>query len=263
MAPFLFPETFPVHHRIYLQSNIRLAGRKADRIITVSQNSKEDIVKILKVSEKKVSVVYNGVSEEFKKIDDPLLFSSFKKKHNLPDKIILYVGTIQPRKNVDILLKIFHDLKKEKRIEHKLVIIGRDGWLYNSVEDQIRSLNLENDVIRIKNLSDEELPIIYNISDLFVYPSSYEGFGLSILEAMACGVPVIASNLSSIPEVVGDAGILVDPRNCEEIKDAVYKLISNEALRQHYVKKGLERASRFSWDNAAACLIRIYNEVGG
>ncbi|MFQ5456260.1 MAG: glycosyltransferase family 4 protein [Nitrospirota bacterium] len=261
LAPFIFPETFPIHHRIYLQRNMLRVSTHAERIITVSQNSKKDIINILKVDEKKIDVVYNGISDRFREIKDSGLISGVRDKYNLWDKIILYVGTIQPRKNVDILIKVFHSLKRENKIEHKLVIVGREGWLSKPMHLLIRELNLEGEVFLAGSIPDEELPIFYNMADIFVYLSSYEGFGLSILEAMACCTPVIASNISSIPEVVGDSGILVNPKDLNEIKEAIIRLISDRNLHNYYCQKGIERAGHFSWDRSAKEVIKVYNKL--
>ena len=152
-------------------------------------------------------------------------------------------------------------LKKRKNIPHKLVIVGGKGWRNETIFEAVRELNIESEIIFTSYVSDNELMMLYNECDVFVYPSLYEGFGLPPLEAMACGAPVITSNTSSLPEVVGNAGVMVNPDNTEELCEAIYAVVGNNSLSEKMRKKSLERAKLFSWEKSARQLLKIYGEV--
>jgi glycosyltransferase involved in cell wall biosynthesis len=266
--------------------HFRHAAKNAEKVITVSEQSRTDIVNILGIDDTKVVSIPNGVSDEFYRIDDSERLESFRVKHGLADNIILCVCTLQPRKNIDVAIKAFSELKKHKKIPHQLVIVGRTGWLWKDTMKLVSELNLryaviargkapkqsqarllrsarndKNDVVFIGAVEDKELPLFYNLAEVFLNPSSYEGFGLTCLEAMACGVPVIATNVSSFPEVVGDAGILVTPRSVEELSQAVYSVLHDNSLKDELIRKGLERVKRYSWAQTAEKTIGVYKEV--
>ncbi|MBI5417931.1 glycosyltransferase family 4 protein [Candidatus Poribacteria bacterium] len=261
MAIFLFPKTFTFAPRTYYHYYIMRAIQKADLILTVSENSKKDIINLSKIKEDKVKVVPNGVSEIYKKIDDIEKLKKLRLALDLPEHMILYVGTIQPRKNVDILIRAFNNLKKSKKIPHKLVIVGRRGWMVNEIDSLIDELDLKSEIKFIRSIQETELPIYYNLAEIFAYPSSYEGFGLTPLEAMACGAPVITSNVSSLPEVTGDAAVLIEPRNIEALTDALNTLITDSKLREELSQKGLQRSKQFSWKSSAKLTLEIYKKL--
>ncbi|HHT9126245.1 MAG TPA: glycosyltransferase family 4 protein [Candidatus Brocadiia bacterium] len=263
MAPFLFPESFTIMQRAHLKFHFRHAVKKAKKVITVSQQSRTDIINILGVNETKVVSILNGVSDDFHRINDTRRLEAFRVKHGLAKDIILCVSTLQPRKNIDVAIRAFSQLKRQKDIPHQLVIVGRKGWLWKDIMRLVLELNLQKDVIFIGAVEDEQLPLVYNLAEVFLNPSSYEGFGLTCLEAMACGVPVIATNVSSFPEVVGDAGILVTPKSVEELAQAIFDVLSNSSLRDELIKKGIERVKMFSWTQTAEKTIGVYKEVIG
>jgi len=277
LSPILFPETYGKIH-VFLQKYILPKTLKnVDKVIAVSENTKKDIVKYLGFPEESIEVVYNGVDERFKPLSHDLCSYDLKRdafartamqnslSHDLCSydfsPYILFVGTLEPRKNVTTLLKAFYILKKRKEVMHKLVIAGGKGWKNKEVYETMRRLNLSNSVKFLGYVPDEELPKLYSGADLFVYPSLYEGFGLPPLEAMACGCPVITSNVSSLPEVVGDAGIMVNPLDINGLADAVYKVLNDEGLREEMVKKGLKRVRMFGWEECARKTLRVYEEV--
>ncbi len=259
MSYRLYPQYHP-YRRIALLRFFEHRMRAADKIITVSYNAKKEIMDILKVPEEKVSVVYNGVSKRFK----PMKLSNEQKSiitevYNLPEQFLLYIGTIEPRKNLVRLLEAFHQVKSELNIkELKLVLGGAKGWLYEDIFDRIRDLKLEQDIIITGYLPDEQLPILYNMALAFVYPSLYEGFGIPPLEAMACGVPVIGSNVSSLPEIIGEAGILIDPNEVNDLSDAIFRVVTSVELRQSMSQRGLVQAGKFSWDDCARGTLLVY-----
>jgi glycosyltransferase involved in cell wall biosynthesis len=185
------------------------------------------------------------------------------RKYGLPSEYLLYVGTIQPRKNLDTLIEAFYRLKKSASIEDKLVIVGRKGWLYEKLFARIKELHLESEIIFTGFVPDEELPFIYDRARVFLYLSLFEGFGLPPLEAMACGVPVITSNTTSLPEVVGDAGITVSPTDIDGVSAAIMRILSDPPLAAHLREAGRARAALFSWETAARETLAVYTQVRG
>jgi glycosyltransferase involved in cell wall biosynthesis len=230
-----------------------------DKIISDSHHTKQDIIKHFKIPEDKIKVIHLAASENYRPLNEKEIIN-IKQKYNLNYPFILYVGTLEPRKNIPTLLKALYKLKKQG-IKHKLVITGKKGWKYKSIFETIDKLNLQKDVIFTGYVPDEDLPALYNAADLFVYPSLYEGFGLPPLEAMQCGTPVITSNTSSLPEVVGDAGIMVNPYDVDELANKMYEVLTNDGLREELSKKGLERAKLFSWKKCAEEHLKVYEEV--
>jgi glycosyltransferase involved in cell wall biosynthesis len=187
---------------------------------------------------------------------------AIKNKYNLPDNFILFVGTIQPRKNVSNLIKAYHLLLNSNLLNgHKLVICGRLGWMYEDMFKNIKKLNLEKHIIFLNFIADKDLPYIYNLSDLFVFPSIYEGFGLPVLESMACGVPVITSNKSSLPEVAGNACVKVDPYKVRDIAIAISEILKDEKVSKKMIDEGLNQAKKFSWEKCASDTLRVYKEL--
>jgi len=251
MSFIRFPESCEYMFRKYLSFFMPLIKYRADSIITISLFSKKEIIELLHVPENKVRVVYLGYKSIFRQIEQSDKIDSIRNKYTGGNKFILYVGTIEPRKNIPAIIKAFSCIREKGHINHKFVICGSKGWYYQSIIELIIKLKLQDDVILTGYVDENELPLIYNAADLFVFPSFYEGFGLPVLEAMACGCPVIASNTSSLPEVVGDAGILINPENFEEISDAIVKIIEKPEFRRELVLKGLERAKQFSWEKAS------------
>ncbi len=243
----IFPKAFKLSKRLYLTLLTRPSARKARRIITISESTKRDAVRLLGVSSEKVDVVYCGVDKAFHPLPEREV-ASFRQKRGLPEQIILFVGTIEPRKNVARLIEAYSRLRDR---QVKLVIGGARGWLYQEIFACVEELGLTDDVLFPGYIPPDELPLWYNAAELFVYPSLYEGFGLPPLEAMACGTPVIASNVSSLPEVVGEAGLTIDPMDSRGLAEAMNQVLSDRALRQSMRERGLARAGRFSWANAA------------
>jgi glycosyltransferase involved in cell wall biosynthesis len=256
----LFPERFHPLKRLYLRWGTHYSARKAQRIIAISASTKCDITKLLGISDKKVDVVPCGVHEDFQPVENQQALGNLRSKRHLPERIILFVGTIEPRKNLIALLKGYALLKK--RISPpRLVIAGAKGWHHEEVFSAVEELSLGKDVIFPGYIPQEELSLWYSAAELFIYPSLYEGFGLPPLEAMACGTPVITSNTSSLPEVVGEAGILVNPHSVEEIAAAMQRLLTDVNLRADMRKKGLSKAREFSWQKAARGTVRVYEQA--
>ncbi len=233
----------------------------ASLIIAISENTKMDIMKHLRIPEEKIRTIYCGVGGEFRKIEDAAVLKSRLRGFGIDYPYILYLGSLEPRKNVERLIEAFIQLKKGKQINEKLVLSGIKGWSYQSIVDKVASSGIEKEIIFIGFVSNEVLPFLYNGASAFVYPSLYEGFGLPVLEAMACGVPVVTSNVSSLPEVAGDAAILINPSSVDEIADGIWRLLCDEELRNQCAQKGIERAKLFTWERCAVETLKVFDEV--
>jgi glycosyltransferase involved in cell wall biosynthesis len=217
---------------------------------------------LLDVEPNRVAVVYGGVDSGFHPIEDEATLQAARVKYGLFSPFILYVGTIEPRKNLGRLLRAYTRLRAKYKTPHRLVVAGGLGWLYQDVLREIDELASEHEVIFLGRVPDEDLPTLYSLADVFAFPSLYEGFGLPPLEAMACGVPVVCSNTSSLPEVVGDAGILVSPYDIDALSEAIAGLLEDPARRSELAARGRERARLFTWERSARQLLAIYKRVG-
>jgi glycosyltransferase involved in cell wall biosynthesis len=235
--------------------------RKAEKIITVSEFSKKDISKYIKYPEDQIEIIPPAVDHN---LYYPNRNRAALKKYRIEEteKVILYVGAEEPRKNIQLLINSFSKLKN-KIPQVKLLKVGTPNYLgvREKLLEQIESLNLQKDIIFTGYVSERELAEIYNAVDLFVFPSLYEGFGIPPLEAMACGTPVITSNTSSLPEVVGDAAIVVDPYDADKLVEEMYQLLTDDGLKKEMIRKGLKRSKMFSWDESARKTLRVYKEL--
>lgn len=261
MISFLSPRWYKPLSRYRVQKLIHLSSRTADKIITGSENSKKDIIRILGIPEEKIKVIYIGIEEEYKIINDESKLNFVKAKYGISKKFILHVGSMNPRKNISRLIEAYSMLPFELLDEYQLVLAGGKGWRSYEIFDKISKMGLNDQVVVTGFVEDDDLPLLMNAADLLVFPSLYEGFGIPPLEAMACGTPVVASNTSSIPEVVGNAALLFDPYNVEEMSSSIYKVLTDEKLKNDLIQKGLEHVKLFSWDKAVKETLKVYNEV--
>ena len=236
--------------------------KKVDAIITVSENSKIEITRLLGIPGNRVTVIPEAADKIFRDMSDQIAKKRVVAKYNISLPFILHVGGIQSYKNTSSLIQAFHRLHNSSNaINHNLVIIGRLGRSEANVKELVNKLDLDDRVIFTGFVCDEDLVLLYNAAELFVHLSLYEGFCLPILEAMACGTPVLASNSSAIPEVTGNAGLLVDPMNTDRIAEGMLTLLSNNDLRQELRQKGLKRAKSFSGEEAAKRTLGVYERV--
>lgn len=267
LTHMVFPKEFRGIVQFYYQFIVKPAIKKAEVVITDSENSKKDIITLLNIPRKKVRVTYLAVDTKMKPVEKSVdILRKIKTKYNINKKFILYHGNKKAHKNVLRLIEAFHKLCVERRLDYLLVITGKREIKsretdFSQIEREVKRFGLDNKVIYTGYISEEDLPLLYNASDLFVYPSLYEGFGLPVLEAMACGIPVVTSNTSSLPEIVGDAGMLVNPYDVNAITGAIYKALTNSELRDQMSKKGLARAKRFSWEKCARETLKLYEGV--
>jgi glycosyltransferase involved in cell wall biosynthesis len=259
LSYLLFPQYFTRKRLNDIGGKVTSSIERADRVLTGSESTKADIVNFLKVPGEKVEVTPFGVEEAFKPQGSGEV-SLIRKKYNLPERFILFVGTIEPRKNIISLLRAYHKLG---RSDIGLVVAGGRGWLFEETFREVGRLNLHGKVIFPGRVPETDLPALYSAASVFVYPSAYEGFGFPPLEAMACGTAVITSSTSSLPEIVGDAGILVNPEDADEIAEAIRSVLDDDSKREKMRTKGIERAKRFSWETCARETLKHYEEVSG
>ena len=257
----VYPERFRATNGTYNRLLVRLSARRARHIIVTSHSTKDDIVRHYGISPAKITVTHLAVGDEFRPIEDGAALGEFRRQKGLPDKMILYVGTIEPRKNLVRLVEAFAELKAKTHLPHHLVIGGGRGWMYDRVYAAVQELGLQDSVHFPGFIPQDELASWYNCADLVAYPSLYEGFGLPPLEAMACGTPVVTSNISSLPEIVGDAAIQIDPYSVAELAGAMIRVASDPALCAENRRKGLARARGFSWRRTAQETVQVYRRI--
>lgn len=259
----IYPETFTKGARLTKQTLIGPSVAKADKIIAVSQNTKNDLIKFFSIASEKIKVIYEGFNQElYAPMDQNEAQAYLIKKYNLMEPFFLYVGTLEPRKNIPTLVRAYAIVRD--RLGNgcpKLVLAGQKGWLYEDIFFSVKELGLTEEVIFTGYVPDEDLPYFYNAAVAFLYPSLYEGFGVPPLEAMACGTPVITSNTSSLPEVVGEGGIMVDPLDVEALVKAMEKVYADQEFREALSKQGLAQASKFTWKATAEETLALYREV--
>ena len=258
-----YVETMESKNRESFKRSFYKSVKRADQIITISESSKNELVEILKVPENKIHIVQPGIDFQKFNTKNSEVTKNVILKYSLPEDYILYLGTLEPRKNISSIIRAYGSLRNNNKITEKLVIAGKKGWLFSEIFDLIKSLDLGNEVILTDYVDESDKPAIYQNAKLFVFPSLYEGFGMPILEAMAAGIPVITSNTSAMPEVVGDAAILVNPLSIEEISEAMLELMNNDKLSNELISKGFDQCKKFTWSNSANKLVEIYKKYGG
>ncbi len=239
------------------------AVRRADHIIAVSHSTKNDLVRMLGVPEERITVIYEAADPRMRPIPREEALQRVEALYGIPDEFILFVSTIEPRKNVGGLLRAYRRLRDDDRLTPALVLAGSPGWLNADVHALVTELNLKEYTHFLGRVETDDLPYLYNAARCLVHPAFYEGFGLTPLEAMACGTPVIVSNVSSLPEVVGDAALLVDPKQDEEITVALWRVLTDKDLAASLQMKARQRAASFSWRRAAEQTMDVYRKVAG
>ena len=248
---------------LYRRLVVPLIIKKSDKIITVSNFEKRRIAEFFHFpkNDNRLVAIYNGVTEYFKEISDNNELNRVKKLYKLPDNFLFFLGNTDPKKNTPGVLKAFSNYLKKTGDDMYLVMLDYDESELNKILADIGNVDLKSKILLTGYVVNTDLPAIYNMCKLFLYPSLRESFGIPMLEAMRCGVPVITSNTSSMPEVSGNAAYIVDPYKPEEITDAIIKLLENANLRQELIKKGLEQAKKFSWKNMATNVLELYKSV--
>lgn len=251
----LHPQWHPKERIEYLQTHLYLA-KKADHIITGSNFTKQEIIRYMQIPNEKISVIYHGVDHKLYKPYPQNELQETKAKYDLHEKFLLFVGSIEPRKNLLTLLKAYNLFSEEQKKMIPLILVGFKGWENREIMQEIEK---NGEYIRyLGYVSDEELAHLYNLCTLFIYPSLYEGFGLPPLEAMACGAVVVTSNIASLPEVCGDAALYIEPTNPQDIKDKITLVMESETLKKELSQKSLSQAVHFSWESAVEKHFEIF-----
>ena len=254
-----YPELFRKNDLYQLTNWTKHSIKGAKHIFAISKSTKGDIIKNYGVDPSKITVTYIGYDKNLFKPQPKEKIQKVKKKYKVSGDYIIFVGTLQPRKNIEGLLKAFSNLKSDIG-NLKLVIVGCKGWLYDSIFEKVKSLRLEAKVIFTGYVTDSDLPALISGAKAYVLPSLWEGFGIPVIEAQACGVPVVVSNISSLPEILADSGILVDPQKTDSIAEGIKKAL-NEKMRTDLVKKGFENIKRFSWEKCAKETLQVLEKV--
>jgi glycosyltransferase involved in cell wall biosynthesis len=262
--------SFLTHPQFHEESNIAFctrechrAARRAAKLIVPSEATKRDVLRYLHADEDRVHVIYEAAGVDFGPVEDREAIRSVLVDHSIDRRYVLFVGTVEPRKNVRRLLEAFlHVVRSCPDRGELLVIAGGKGWRNTEIYDFVRESGLTDRVRFLGYVTDSDLRALYSAATVFAYPSLYEGFGLPVIEAMACGCPVVTSRTASLPEVAGDAGLLVEPTDVADIARALGTVMGDRELRQKLRAAGLERAAQFSWEKAARKTVRVYEQAG-
>jgi len=262
LAFLLRPECADEGLRAYLEKTVPRSVSRADLIVADSRNTQDDLICLLGVPPHKVEVVPGGVDPSFTPVRDTDVLERMRERVSGGAPYILSVGVIEPRKNLNRLIEAFEILKARHGSPHRLVLAGKRGWLSEGIYRRAASSPFRSDIVFSGFVPESDLPALYSAADILAYPSLYEGFGLPPLEAMACGTPVVVSNSSSLPEVVGEAALMVEPEDTEGLADAMSTLLFDQDIRRRMVEAGLQQASGFTWRAAAERMLAIYRRLG-
>ncbi|MDI6734100.1 MAG: glycosyltransferase family 1 protein [Patescibacteria group bacterium] len=259
-----FPEFYPWRKRYWhWTQDCKNQAKEATKLITVSEFTKTDLVEVFGIEPNKIEVIYSGINPIYSKLlgnDEGLKI--FQKRNNLQRPFLLFVGVIEPRKNIDAIIRAFDIIKdKPKFHDLELIIVGEQGWLYKKIIEKINSSKARENIRMWGAASYDELRYLYNLATVFVYPSIFEGFGFPPLEAQTCGAPVVASNRSSLPEILGESALFVDPWRINEFVVAIESLLENRGLSEKLIKKGFENIKRFNWAKTAHRVLEIFETL--
>jgi glycosyltransferase involved in cell wall biosynthesis len=258
---FLLPERYPTTRRLYFQTMTRLSARVADAVIVPSEAVKGDVMRILGLPRERVFAIPEAAGPAFHP-QDAVAIEAVRRRYGLEGPFLLSVGSLEPGKNRERLLQAFARLRA-RGLTHTLVVAGQRAWRYEGEAPLAQQLGLADSVRFLGHVPQADLPALYSAAEVFVFPSLYEGFGLPALEALACGTPVVASNVSALPEVVGDAALQVPPLDVEALADAMERLLRDDGLRSDLRERGLARAAQFSWEKAARQTVEVYRWAAG
>jgi glycosyltransferase involved in cell wall biosynthesis len=264
----IYDLSFITHPDLHLPANVahclagtRLAIEHADAIIAISEHTRRDLIERLAAPAERITVTPLAHDASFVRVADPRRLAAVRKRYRLPEHFILFLGALEPRKNLPRLIEAYATLPAELRRDVKLVVAGMSGWLNDSVHGRVGELGLEKSVHFAGYVHADDLSAVYSLATTLAYPSLYEGFGLPVLEAMACGTPVLTSNVSSLPEVAGDAATLVDPLDVSSIASGLHGMLESPSLRAELAGRGRARAASFSWDRCARQTLEVYRRA--
>jgi glycosyltransferase involved in cell wall biosynthesis len=261
LAYKLYPHYYSPRVRWVLATLVPLSARRAERVVVPSEHTKKDVAREYGVPEHKILVTPEAAAPEFRVVEDQTRIETTLSRYSIRRGYLLAVGNLEPRKNLGRIVRAYAALLSRGSFAHQLVIVGQAHWQGSVVGREIKERGLEKHVVLTGYLPTEELVDLYNAADVFCYPSLYEGFGLPILEGMSCGAPVITSRVSSMPEVAGDAALLVDPKSEQELAQAMERILADVKLRREMREQGLRRAAEFSWTRTAERTLQAYREA--
>jgi glycosyltransferase involved in cell wall biosynthesis len=256
-----FPELCSWSNARYFKYFLPFSIKRASRIIAVSNKVKEDILRRFKIPEKKIRVIYHGIPDRFGLIKNTNLLKRVSIKYNLPKRFILFVGNLEPKKNLEVLVKAFSLLIKQYEIMHSLVIVGQTGWKNRKLLEIINKHKFKGKILLTGYVDEDDLPAIYNLATVFAFPSLYEGFGYPVLEAMACGTPVVCSNRGALPEISGGNCLFTDANSVEQLADRLYQIINVPEIRQDLIQRGLKWSKEFTMNRSATETLKLYQEI--
>jgi glycosyltransferase involved in cell wall biosynthesis len=258
----MFPQYLPNRWSLaYARTSITLAAKRSTRVLTVSESSKRDILRYVDIPPGKIDVIYNAYDERFRDVPNEDAVARVRERFQLQDQFVLYAGNVKPHKNLERLIEAFHLVRSRGLDQLKLVLIGDEISKYTALRRAVHRHQLHKYVRFLGFLPLDTLAVLYRLAGVFVFPSLYEGFGLPPLEAMASGTPVVTSNVSSLPEVAGNAAVLVDPYNASAIADGIYRVLTDDTLRLDLKRRGIERATQFSWESSVRRVREIYGQI--
>ena len=256
----LLPQRYPLGRRLYMTAVTNAAAEVADAVITPSETVRRDVIDKLGVASDRIVAIPEAAAPQYAPVEDEDVLGRMRSKYQLPSRYILSVGSLEPGKNRARLILAYARLRSEG-LDCPLVVVGQPAWHYQGDRYVARALQLDEHVRYLGYVPDEDLPALYSGATLLAFPSLYEGFGLPVLEAMACGTPVVTANVSALPEVAGDAALQVDPRNIDALAEAMGRLLSDDTLHADLRARGLERAKQFSWERTARETLSVYQAV--
>lgn len=259
LEQFACPSAFKLYDNIYAHIMMPLFCRSAHSIIVMTNIGKKDLIKYLKAKSEKIEVIHESYHKRFEVKKNPEKLLEIKQKYNLPEKFILFVGGLAPLKNFKNIIRAFNIVRKKTSV--KLIIAGFKRFKYAKDLELIDRLQLQNDIIILGFVPDDDLPYLYNLAQCFVFPSLYEGFGIPVLEAQACGCPVVSTKTGATPEVSGGAAILVNPYSHREIAQAIYDILTEEDLKENLVKAGIENVKKYTWLKTSEKTLQLFEKI--
>lgn len=258
---YKFPKLFPPGQFLNVKVIIPNALKIAKKIIAVSQNIKQDLIKIFRIPAEKIEVIYNGINKELFQELPKSEIEKIKNQYNIKKNYILFLGTLEPRKNIERLIEAYELFQKNSTIRYQLIIAGKEGWNVQKIYKKALNSPYKNEIIFTGYISPENLNALFSEAKAFVFPSLHEGFGMPVIEAMAKKIPVITSNIESLPEITAGSTILINPNKKEEISEALELILNNQELRIKLIEKGFKRAKEFCWEKCAEKTQKIYKDV--
>jgi len=260
MTVFKMPKRHLISKVLWFRSFIYMAAFLADKVICISRSTQKDFLEKFNFAEKRTQVIYLGKSSLFRPDLTAEEMRQVREKYRINSNYLLYLGTIEPRKNIKNIILAFNKFLEEGN-DYQLVIAGKKGWGFEEIFSLVEELHLNSKVVFTGFIDEKDKPYLICGAKIFIYPSIYEGFGIPVLEALACGVPTITSNISSLPEVAGDAALFVEPSSVDDIYSKINKLLNDRALYTQLKQRAVEQASKFSWEKTAQDTIRVYNSL--